>query len=110
MQIFSRFAIIADYKINTRDYAEHCENKQKSNLHCNGKCQMIKKLNQEEKKEQQTPERKIEKSFTLYCETFFAHSLSFFTEKRTAWGTYCDKKKIALFSRSLLRPPAENVA
>lgn len=29
-------------------------------MHCNGKCQLMKKLQQEEKKEQQAPERKNE--------------------------------------------------
>lgn len=49
-----------DYFANTTAYAKNCVNKAKPKLHCNGKCQMMKKIQQEEKKNQQIPERKSE--------------------------------------------------
>jgi hypothetical protein len=51
-QTFSNSFIIADYYANTSKYAAHCENKDKPKMHCNGRCQMMKKLRQEEKKNQ----------------------------------------------------------
>ena len=43
-------------------------------MHCNGKCGMIKKLQQEEKKDQENPERKGENKneIILYTKSFFA--------------------------------------
>lgn len=59
-QIFSKPFIVVDYYTNKSKYAKNCENKAKPSMHCNGKCQMMKKLQQEEKKDQGNPERKAE--------------------------------------------------
>lgn len=57
-QTFSRAAIVGSYYVNTASYAKNCINKAKPKLHCNGRCQMMKKLKQEEKKDAQNPERR----------------------------------------------------
>jgi len=36
-------------------------------MHCNGKCQMMKKLEQEEKKDQENSQQKNENKFELIC-------------------------------------------
>jgi hypothetical protein len=59
-QTFSRSFVIADYYTNTSKCAKDCINKARPKMHCNGKCQMMKKLQQEEKKDQETPDRKGE--------------------------------------------------
>lgn len=43
-------------------------------MHCNGKCQMMKKLKQEEKKDQENPDRKNENKneVLLSSKSFFA--------------------------------------
>lgn len=47
-----------------------CENHDKPQMHCNGKCQLQKKLNQQNNK---TPERKTEsRNETLSSKSFFA--------------------------------------
>jgi hypothetical protein len=73
-QTFSRTFVIADYYTNTSKYAKNCENKARPKLHCNGKCQMMKKLQQEEKKDQENPERKSENKneIILSTKSFFA--------------------------------------
>jgi hypothetical protein len=58
-QTYSRFFIIADYYANTAKYAALCENKAILNMHCNGKCQMMKKLKQDEKDQQENQERTV---------------------------------------------------
>lgn len=60
MQTFSRAIVVFDYTLNTKAYARNCENKARPKLHCNGKCQMMKKLKGEERKDQQNPDRKAE--------------------------------------------------
>lgn len=56
-QTFSQAAIVGSYYVNTAEYEKKCINKAKPKLHCNGKCQMMKQLKQEEKKDAQNPER-----------------------------------------------------
>ena len=60
VQTFDRDFVVADYYTNTEVYAKYCVNKSKPLLHCNGKCQMFKKLKEEDKKDNQNPERKSE--------------------------------------------------
>ncbi|UAY52719.1 hypothetical protein [Ferruginibacter albus] len=40
---------MADYLTNTNSYAKTCINKANPKMHCNGKCQMMRKLQQEER-------------------------------------------------------------
>lgn len=55
---FACIFIVADYYVNTSVYAAHCINKDKPQLHCNGKCRLSKKLQQENKKDQDNTETK----------------------------------------------------
>ena len=73
-QVFSRATIIMDYYTNTTAYSEKCENKSRPQMHCKGKCQMMKKLREEEKKEQESPGNKAElKIEVLSSKSFFTH-------------------------------------
>lgn len=47
-QSFSRSLVLADYMVNVETYKKSCENKAKPMLHCNGKCQMLKKMKKQE--------------------------------------------------------------
>jgi hypothetical protein len=71
-QTFSRAAIVGSYYVNTAGYAKDCINKAKPQLRCNGHCQLMKKLKQEEKKETQDPERRNSKTQVLSSKSFFA--------------------------------------
>ena len=63
-QTFSKFFIVANYQLNKEYIAKYlCENRDKPQMHCNGKCQMMKKLKQQEKKDQDTPQNKIANNF-----------------------------------------------
>ncbi|HRN58217.1 MAG TPA: hypothetical protein PLL71_17280 [Agriterribacter sp.] len=54
-QALSSPFIVFDYYVNTASYAKRCVNKARTELHCNGKCQMAKGLEQQEEREQQSP-------------------------------------------------------
>jgi hypothetical protein len=70
---FGRTAIVVDYYTNTAAFAKNCINKSRPMLHCNGKCQMMKKLRQEEKKDDANPDRKTDnKNEVLSSKSFFA--------------------------------------
>lgn len=75
---FSKVFVVADYYTNTAVYAENCINKAKPKLHCNGKCQMMKRLQQEDNKDQQNPDRKMENKggVDISSKSFFSAYLS----------------------------------
>ena len=72
-QTFSKNFIVLDYYANTRAYEKDCINKDKPWMHCNGQCQMMKKMRQEENKDQQNPERKADNKneTVLSCQSYF---------------------------------------
>ena len=47
-QTFSRSIAMADYMVNLEAYKNACVNKAKPMMHCNGKCQMLKKMKKQE--------------------------------------------------------------
>jgi hypothetical protein len=72
---FSGMLLVADYYANTGAYAKNCINKLKPLLHCNGKCQLMKKIEEQEKKDQQNADSKMFfKSIILSSKTFYAVS------------------------------------
>ncbi|MGC4100411.1 hypothetical protein [Ferruginibacter sp.] len=71
-QTFTGSLIRLDYYANTAAYAKNCINKARPKLHCNGKCQAMKKMQEEEKKEQDNTERKYAgKTNVLSSKSFF---------------------------------------
>ncbi|HUZ59524.1 MAG TPA: hypothetical protein VMU83_12155 [Hanamia sp.] len=63
--------IILDYYIQPARYEKYCINKDKPQMHCNGKCQMIKRIKTEEKRDQDNPERRNKNEITLSARSFF---------------------------------------
>jgi hypothetical protein len=59
-QAFQQNLIVGSYYINNAVYAKNCENKAKPSLACKGKCQMMKKLQQEEQKQTPAPGLKVQ--------------------------------------------------
>lgn len=53
LQVSGKLIVIADYAINKEYVAKMlCVNKNKPQMHCNGKCHMMKQLKAQDKKEQ----------------------------------------------------------
>jgi hypothetical protein len=72
IQMFSSGFVMFSYYTNTAAFAKDCVNKATPKMHCNGKCQVMKKLKEQEKKDQQVPERKQEnKTEPLSSKSFF---------------------------------------
>ena len=75
-QTFSAAFIQLGYAVNPAAFAKYCVNKAKPKLHCNGKCQMMKKIKEEEKKEQENLELKTIKSQSISSKSFYPSLLS----------------------------------
>lgn len=71
-QSFNRAVIVTSYYTNTEAYAKNCENKAKPVLKCHGKCQMMKKLKQEENKDKSNPGRNSYQDEVLSSRSFYA--------------------------------------
>jgi hypothetical protein len=105
-QTFSRGIVILDFYVN-QSYitAKQCENRYRPMLHCNGKCQLVKKLKQQENKDQQNPERKLEnKNETFSSGTFFFSGLPATTLQHTDYFLFSDTRTIQR-SHSIFNPP-----
>ena len=73
-QTFSKWFVEISFDLN-RDYIAKnlCENRFRPVLKCNGNCVLMKKMKQEEKKEQDAPPVKLEiASIVLSSRSFFA--------------------------------------
>jgi len=67
MQSFNKLGIILAFKIN-QDYiaSAFCENKDKPQMHCNGRCVLAKKLKQAEQNEEKQRAANLEKANVLF--------------------------------------------
>ncbi|MCF3107986.1 hypothetical protein LL912_04265 [Niabella sp. CC-SYL272] len=107
MQTFSKTIMMIDYRVNQQAYAKNCVNKFRPKMHCNGHCQLMKKIEEDEKKSQQNPERKLEfkNEITLSSKSFFPE-LTFIAIQQAAvyynptMGTEVKRP------RSVFHPPA----
>lgn len=107
-QTFSKNFIEADYYFfNTSSYAKNCENKAKAQMHCNGKCQMMKKIKQEEKKDEQSPDRKAQSKneIPLSSNSFFTTITSTPTQKADKFFTTIQGSKEIKMPHSVFHPP-----
>lgn len=76
-QTFNQAITVSGFYVNQSAIATNCENKFRPALHCNGKCQLAKKLKQEEKKDQRNPERKLEnKTEVVSFRSYFVSNIS----------------------------------
>lgn len=105
-QTFNGAVVLVDYYTNTTAFAKNCINKAKPAMHCNGKCQMMKKLQEEEKKEQQQNERKIDsKSEVLSSKSFYTNVTNVFsTLIKRSYSTVKNGSEIQM-PRSFFHPP-----
>ncbi len=106
-QVFTKPFIVLDYYSNTAAYAKNCENKAKPTLHCNGKCQMMKKLKQEEEnKEKQNPEKKSGGKDEVLSSKSFYTTFSFY--KASISSTYKNYTcgRIVDMPQPVFHPPA----
>lgn len=107
-QTFSKAAIVGSYYVNTAEYAKNCVNKARPKLHCNGRCQMMKKMKQEEKKDSQNPERRgNSKNDVLSSKSFFA-SVQSLPVLSSIQNTILKSSAIQDMAAYIFHPPGEN--
>ena len=106
-QSFHRTFIVMDYYVNTSAFAKNCENKEVPEMKCKGKCQMMKKLKEEEKKDRQNPERKAENKHEVISSKSFYTTLDYSKENlKPAFNLTPAPQIIIGASRDIFHPPS----
>jgi hypothetical protein len=71
-QSMSRGIILLSYFTNKQAYEKYCVNKARPQLHCDGKCQMAKKIKAEEERDQKDPlKNSLSSEVTMINENHF---------------------------------------
>lgn len=105
--VMCRTVILLDYYANTTAYARDCVNKAKPTMHCNGKCQVMKKLEQQEKDERDNLEKSADNKTALIAgNSFYSLYAYWFTGLIPAWPRIPVQATVDK-SYLLFRPPAE---
>jgi hypothetical protein len=109
-QTFNKWVVILNYQLNKKYIAEKlCENREKPQLHCNGKCLFMLKMKATEEKEEAPVNRggtfKVSLSETWSdCTTTFDFSPMVGEEKTLSGDTYL-LKQYSAFLPAIFRPP-----
>jgi hypothetical protein len=86
-QTFQQAVTVMNYYINTGSFSKNCMNKARPVLKCNGKCQMAKKIREEEKKSENNGELKgANKNENLYAVSYFTKAAFKITEHLHAFS------------------------
>jgi len=105
-QTFHKVAIVLGYYTNTTTFAAKCENKARPQLRCKGKCQMMKKLEAEEKKEAQNPDLKADtKVEVLSSKSYFTTSIITISAVKTIYPATANSSACTGVARSIFHPP-----
>jgi len=107
-QTFQSSFIVFSYYTNTMAFSKNCENKSRPTLNCNGKCQLQKKIKEEEKKDQQNPERKQEnKQEVISSKSHFPSLAPYSTSYITPQNSCPVSTKLASHSGTIFHPPSK---
>lgn len=75
-QLSGRYFVMLDFYLNQDFIAQTlCINRDKPQMHCNGHCQLSKKLNEESKKNQESPERRTDNRSEIFYAALFQKDL-----------------------------------
>lgn len=108
-QAFSKWVIMAEYTINQEYIAKNlCENKSRPMLHCNGKCQLMKKLAEEEKQNSSNSNTgsNIKMSDVLFTHEIQILSITNLPEEKTRFNSELILLKSSAHLSSIFHPPA----
>ena len=107
-QTFSKWLMVAEYCMNKEYIAKNlCENRNKPALHCNGKCQLMKKMAAEENQPLNSPGNAIVKA--QFSEVWLPHTAITMSSPSTSTNSIYNNfyliKKSSPFLSQIFRPP-----
>lgn len=105
-QTFNKPFIVVDYYTNNAEYLKACINKARPKMNCNGKCQMMKKIQEEEKKELENPVVRPEFKTEVFSSHNFTYEIttpSFLIE--TFFNSFYKVAALCKNSNAVFHPP-----
>ena len=106
VQTFHKGGIVVSYYLNKDAYAKNCVNKAKPVLKCSGKCQMAKKILEQQKQDEQAPERKLENKFqSLWSMSHFASLTVNNTLPTHSYNSYSEESVPSTHLDAIFHPP-----
>ncbi|MBZ4192594.1 hypothetical protein [Niabella beijingensis] len=107
-QSFSQGIFYLDYLVQKKAYMERCVNKARPKMHCDGKCQLMKKIEEQEKKERgQAPELKLAaKAEVLSSRNAFLLSLEVLPQKENRQFFAADSNVPVNYASAIFHPPS----
>jgi hypothetical protein len=107
IQSFNGVFIVFSYYTNTASYSKDCVNRFRPQLHCEGKCVMMKKMIEAEKKDQQAPQPKLEiKNDVFTSNDITSVFADFLVIAKQSFSKISTGKSSSGFLRSIFHPPA----
>jgi len=109
LQSFSKWVIMADYEINKEYISKNlCINKKRPKLHCNGKCQLMKKLAEEEKQNAPANNNQgtIKFQDIVYLDTFLEYSPTTYPQFQPLFHNYVVARFYESPISSIFHPPS----
>jgi hypothetical protein len=107
LQTFSQVVIVAQFYANQDYIAKNlCENRDKPQMHCNGKCCLKKKLAQEGKQQAPSPRTQKEEQVVnlFFTDTKFEITHFIPAMRSTSYLSYNDLQTVS-FPHSVFHPP-----
>ena len=106
LQVFNKTLLVGDYYLHTDRYAKNCENKLKTWLHCDGKCQLSKLIKKQQEDEKKQQEKRNDRGSEYYCfdSYSFDHSFIPMDESERLFSALPEVKTIEQ-PRSIFKPP-----
>ena len=108
-QAFSKWLVVIEYKWN-KDYIVKnlCVNKARPKMHCNGKCQMMKRLAEEEKQNSSNSNTgsNIKVSDVLFTHEIQTLCITNLPEEKTRFNSELILSKSSAYLSSIFHPPA----
>jgi hypothetical protein len=107
LQSFNGLFIVISYYANTSAYSKDCVNRFRPQMHCEGKCIMMKKMMEAEKKDQQAPQLKFEiKNDVFTSDNIVALSVGSYSISEENDYAINSGKSSCGFLQSIFHPPA----
>jgi hypothetical protein len=105
-QCFAQSFILVKFYVNQSYYQSICENKARPMLHCNGKCQLAKRLKQAEKKDQQNSSRHLDNNNNeVICFPASSYNFCCASLLKNHFGHFQDNHTVE-FPVSIFHPPS----
>jgi hypothetical protein len=107
-QHFSANLIVVDYVLRTEAYAKQCINKAKPAMMCKGKCQMMRKMAEQEKQSPVLPESFSSFKLNIWCQVLheeYVPVLAMIPDTKPTWAQHRQNLRPTQTCSGIFHPP-----